>query len=278
MDSLLMLLNKKGGNGGAVEPIAPLDAPDSDFLQWIDFSDNARLNIATTSIIQAHTGKVVGVPANSYYDQGSSSAPKNTGVINSLQAAEFNAGQLRRLTEDNSFPDNNSFDYPSFCIFTVIRIINVTYLFQDFMSDYGLGSSLFLFRIGDGTNMRVETWLRDASSEVIKADSGTTYLSQDVDYLLVSRFDGANKRVDLWIDGGTTYTATNASYDNTQVFTGGSTKAAYIGELANNIGINPIKAYVGSIFVAKTALSNNDINAYAGWMAEKWGITWNQII
>ena len=273
--SLLLTLDKSIDGVAPVIPLSPLDAPDADFLQWIDFSDNSRLNINLTNILNAYFTKTVDTPAGTYYVQGASSAPKTTGVINSLQAANFESS-IRQLDEFASMPAGYNFAYPNMTWFAVIRPTSSGTQTGDVLSDYGVSPELIFLRVGDGSNLLVHAWMRDASSNVVEITSGVEYLSLDTDYLIVARYDGATKTISLWIDGATFYTATNASYDGATTFDGGSGRGR-IGELSQFTAVNSYQGYIGSIFVAKVALSNADINTYASWMANKWGTTWTNI-
>ena len=133
-------------------------------------------------------------------------------------------------------------------------------------------------RIGNGAALEVEAFLRDSAGNVISAKSGATVLSLDTDYLLVCKLDGANKRVDLWIDGaGSAFSDSNAAYDPTTTWEGkvSPTAVPTVGMLSQ-ISFQ-CSGYIGGMFLTKTALSDSDINKYANFMANKWGITWTDI-
>lgn len=275
MRSFLLLYTDATAGSAAVAPASPLDAPDGDFLQWIDFSDNSRLNLSTTNILNAYFAKLVNDPAGSFLIEQLSSSPKTTGTINSLQAADFIGSYL--IEENPSVPAGYDFVYPDMTWFTVIRrAAGGGGTIQDLMSDYGTGSELIKLAVGDGSNWPVHLFMRDAAAEVVEVTSGTEYIAADTDYLLVAKYDGTNKTVTLWIDGATTYSATNASYDASTTWAGGAGDQR-MGMLSQYFGTNTYNGYIGCFFLTKTALSNADINAYAGWIADKWGTTWTQI-
>jgi hypothetical protein len=269
------------GGGVGFTPTSPLDAPDEDFLHWFDFSDNSRLvkvGAPAINITKAYFGKLVDDPIGTFYSEQLSSSPKDTGVINSLQAANFE-GNIRQLEENPTVPAGYNFMYTDYTFFVVVRPTDPTQI-GDVFSDYGV-SSLILLRVGngdeiDGNNLQVNAFMRGAV-ENIDVTTGTDYLSINTDYLIVAKYDGTNKTISLWIDGGTAYTDTNALYVSSTTFEGGIGDGR-MGQLSQYVAINPFQGYIGSAFVTKTALSNTDINAYASWMAEKWGTTWTPIV
>lgn len=277
--TLLLLKNKSGVGDGVPIPLSPLDAPDSDYLQWFDFSDNSRMTKVSTNIKTVQFAKIPNSPNHTNYSEIlDNRSPQDTGLINSLQAGNFGStGAITRVTEAASIPAGFDFAYTSMTWFLLLRPIAGGGATQDIVSDYGTGTELLIIRLGDGASaFPIQGFMRDASANAIIASSGAQVLSANTNYLIVVKFDGANKTVTIWIDGATTYTNTNASYINTTTFEGGAGDAR-IGELSQFSQLNPFKGYIGAVFITKTILSNGSINRYAQWMADKWGTTWTAI-
>lgn len=268
-------LNGKIGISGISSSMkSPLDAPDLDYLHYFDPSDNARLNKNVNAITNIYTAKN---PLDVGYGFGVAAvdAPDDTGLINALQAAQFFGAE--RWAIDAAIIAAGEFMYPSMTIFVIVRPKPVATPSGMIVSDYGdVANKLIYLRIGTGSTLEVSAFLRDAGGNSINAKSGATILSVNTDYLLVARMDGANKKIDLWIDGNNNaFSDTNALYDPTTTWEGKKDVQAVVtvGQLSSSFS-NSYTGDIGGMFLTKTALSNADINSYASWLANKWGTVW----
>jgi len=263
-----------GISGISASMKSPLDAPNTDYLHYFDPSDNARLNKNVNAIINIYTAKD---PLDVNYGFGVvfSDAPDDSGLINGLQAAQF-FGAERWGIQPSIIPAGE-FMYPSMTFFVVVRPKGANSNQSFVISDYGdVANKLIYLKIGNGTSFEVSTYLRDSAGNIISAKSGATVLATNTDYLLVARMDGANKKIDLWIDGNNnSYSDTNALYDPTTTWEGKKDVQAIptIAELSSSL-TGAYTGDLGGMFLTKTALSNADINQYASWLANKWGTVW----
>lgn len=270
-----------GVRAPAVAVRDPLDAPDSDFLHWIDFSDAGRMEVLVNDFIKGWVTKAGsgGVPV-SYIMRDSNPGIDNTGLINGIVAGFCDGVAPRKLREAGAFPANLKFMYPSMTWFFVIRPEGVVTNTGFLMSDYGnVSNEVINLKVGNGTALEVFATMRDSSANLVEAVSGATVLSLDTDYLLVARMDGINKTIDLWIDGaGSPFTGTNAAYDNTTTWEGEFAGDAVVtlGALSE-WGSEPFSGDIACYFSTKIALSNLDINLYANFLANRWGTVWTNI-
>jgi len=265
-----------GISGISASMKSPLDAPNTDYLHYFDPSDNARLEKSGNAITKIYTEKVPTPPTFNYsFGANNTIALEDTGLINGLQAAQCFGAE--RWAIDPAIIPAGEFMYPSMTFFVVVRPKGVITTSGMLVSDYGdVANKLIYLRIGTGSNLEVSAFMRDSAGNSINALSGTKFLIANTDYLLVARMDGANKKIDLWIDGNNnSYSDTNALYDPTTTWEGEVTAQAVpaIAQLSNTYS-NPYIGDLGGMFLTKTALSNADINQYASWLANKWGTVW----
>lgn len=280
--SLLTLLSGGGGGGGVV-PKDPVSAPDDDYLHLLDYSDDDRvtLDVPSSTITHCYTAKDKKTSTTEYFSAVIGLSPLSVNTINGLRCGTYES-LGRRHVINSSAPADIEYMYPSMTMFCVVQPRSLITQAGIFISDYGSDlSKLIYVKLGDGAALNPFAYMRDTSGNAIQAFAvgAGVPLSLNTTYLLVIRFDGANKQCDFWIDGDDNKgTDTNASYDPTTTWEGKATASAVptVGALSNG-GSNPLDGYIGEIFTTKTALSDADINSYAQFIASKWGTTWVNI-
>ncbi len=257
----------------------PLDAPDLDYLHYFEPSVPARIVVVGNEIRTIYTAKNGSASLQYNFGGNVNIALLNTGSINGLLAANTVHPLNKRWVIDPSIVAAGEFMYPSMTWFIVYRPKVAVNINGIVLSDYGnVANKLVLMRVGNGAALEVEAFLRDSAGNFIQAQSGATVLSLDTDYLLVARLDGANKQIDLWIDGaGSAFTDSNAAYDPTTTWEGkvSPTAVPTVGMLSQ-ISFQ-CSGNIGAMFITKTALSNSDINLYANFLAARWGTVWSNV-
>ena len=229
---------------------SPLDAPDSDYLHWIDFSVASRFEFSGDRFVKLWVEKAGALGRiGSYYVNAAPAEPENTGLINGLVAADYNGATERGNYLLPACPADLKFMYPGMTVFILLQPrISVTQI-GAVISDYGdVGNKEVHLRVGSGAALQVDAQMRDGAANIIAANSGGTVLSLNTDYLLVCRFDGANRTLTFWIDGVAPFTATNPAYDPTTTWEG-----AFIANAEPTLGLlstiaMPFQGYIASLF------------------------------
>jgi hypothetical protein len=278
--SIVNSISLQGALGISESERSPIDAPDSDFFQWLDYSNDSRNTIVANNFTEVWIEKLGKAGrANSYYAAASAQPPSSLQTMNLLRCADFDGGGTLNNSLILTVPADLEFMYPSMTFFAILQPKISTTQTGFIISDYGnLMNKLVYLKIGNGAALEVSVYMRDAGGNIITAGSGANLLSLDTNYLIVAKMDGVNRTVTFWINGaGLSFTATNPLYDNTTTWEG-----RYVGAAVPTVGVlsgvsNPFYGYVGEIFLTKTILSNSDINSYANWFGAKWGIGWNNI-
>ena len=259
----------------------PLDAPDLDYFHYFDPATPARIDVVGNEIRDVYTAKNGVLSLQYTFGAMGNIALLNTGSINGMLAANTVDALDRSWGISPTIIPAGEFMYPSMTWFFVYRPTVAVNITGFLLSDYGnVNNKLIYLKVGNGAALEVSAFMRDGAGNSINATSGATVLSLDTDYLIVCKLDGANKRIDLWIDGvGSSFNDFNAAYDPTTTWEGKVTAQAVptVGALSNYY-TSPCSGDIGTMFLTKTALSNSDINLYANWIASnRSGTVWNNI-
>ena len=269
----LLWLRDRNGNGETI-PIPPEDAPTEEFMHWIDFSDNDRLNIDVADIDQAAYEKIPFDTGNSYY--GGSILPPITGSsINGLQVGNFQGATTNFLQLIGGAPVE--FSFPSMTWFILCQPKVVVNQAGFLISDYGdVANKVVYVKIANGTTLVPQAYMRDGGGDSIAVNYGSA-LSLNTTYLIVARLDGANKTVDLWVDGVGKVTGSNVDYDPTTTWDAEweANAVPMIGALSGRT--QPFQGFIGEAYGAKIAMTEQAINERAQFIAQKWGTTWTDV-